>query len=52
MQKRMYPYVPIFSMTAARITLPAVGASVWASGSHVWSGHIGTLMMNASVKAP
>ncbi len=39
----MNPYVPIFSITAARITEPAVGASVCASGSHVWNGNIGTL---------
>ena len=25
------------------MTDPAVGASVWASGSHVWNGNIGTL---------
>ena len=30
-------------MTAARITEPAVGASVCASGSQVCSGNIGTL---------
>ena len=30
-------------MMAARITEPAVGASTWASGSQVWTGHIGTL---------
>ena len=30
-------------MTAARITEPAVGASVCASGSQVWNGNIGTL---------
>ena len=29
---------------AARITEPTVGASVWASGSQVWNGNIGTLM--------
>ena len=29
---------------AARITEPTVGASVCASGSHVWNGNIGTLM--------
>jgi hypothetical protein len=44
--KRMNPYVPIFRSTAARITEPAVGASVCASGSHVWNGNIGTLMAN------
>src|SRR3989304_5616628 len=41
---RMKPYVPIFRRTPARITLPAVGASVWASGSQVWKGNIGTLI--------
>src|SRR5437879_8292811 len=41
---RRKPYVPIFSSTAARITEPAVGASVCASGSHVWNGNIGTLI--------
>src|SRR5437870_11764988 len=33
-------------MTPASSTEPTVGASVWASGSHVWKGHIGTLMAN------
>src|ERR1700730_2333262 len=42
--KRMNPYVPIFRSTAARMTEPAVGASVCASGSHVWNGNIGTLI--------
>jgi hypothetical protein len=36
--------VPSFSSTAARITEPWVGAWVWASGSQVWNGNIGTLM--------
>ena len=34
---------PSFSMIAARSTDPTVGAAVWASGSQVWRGHIGTL---------
>ena len=38
-------------MLPARITLPAVGASVWASGSQVWNGHKGTLMAKAEPKA-
>src|SRR5437660_3418581 len=50
-EKRMKPYVPIFSKTPARITEPAVGASVCASGSQVWNGNIGTLMANAKKKA-
>ena len=29
---------------AASSTLPAVGASTWAAGSHVWNGNIGTLI--------
>src|SRR6266571_4269184 len=41
---RRNPYVPILRSTAARITEPAVGASVCASGSHVWNGNIGTLI--------
>jgi hypothetical protein len=41
---RTNPYVPIFRRIPARSTEPTVGASVWASGSHVWNGHIGTLM--------
>src|SRR5229473_4768026 len=41
-EKRRNPYVPIFSSTLARITEPAVGASVCASGSQVWNGNIGT----------
>src|SRR5271170_7127707 len=50
-EKRMKPYVPIFSRTPARITEPAVGASVCASGSHVWNGNMGTLMANAKKNA-
>src|SRR5713101_5268554 len=46
-EKRMKPYVPIFSRTPARMTEPAVGASVCASGSQVWNGNIGTLMAKA-----
>src|SRR4030066_1967131 len=45
------PYAPIFISTAARITLPAVGASVCASGSHVCTGNIGTLTANAAKNA-
>src|SRR6187402_1825676 len=43
---RMNPYVPSFRRMAARITEPTVGASVWASGSHVCKGNIGTLIAN------
>src|ERR1700682_733890 len=50
-EKRTKPYVPIFRSTAARITEPAVGASVWASGSQVWNGDIGTLMANPKKNA-
>src|SRR5213593_2422818 len=49
-QKRRNPYVPIFRRTPARITLPAVGASTWASGSQVWNGNSGTLIAKASAK--
>ena len=30
---------------------PAVGASVWASGSQVWNGQTGTLIAKAMAKA-
>ncbi len=33
------------------MTEPAVGASTWASGSHVWNGHSGTLIAKATVNA-
>src|SRR6185295_12340662 len=49
--KRTNPYVPIFRRTPARMTEPAVGASTCASGSQVWNGNIGTLIMNDSAKA-
>src|ERR1035438_9160656 len=42
-ENRRKPYVPIFSRTLAIVTLAAVGASVCASGSHVWNGNMGTL---------
>ena len=38
-------------MIAASITEPAVGASVCASGSHVWNGNIGTLIAKARKNA-
>ena len=47
----MKPYVPIFSMTPASSTEPIVGASVCASGSHVWNGHIGTFTAKPSAIA-
>src|ERR1700682_1506890 len=50
-EKRTKPYVPIFRSTAARITEPAVGASVWASGSHVWEGNIDPLIAKPKKKA-
>src|ERR1700682_1185567 len=50
-EKRINPYVPIFNKTPARMTDPAVGASVCASGSHVWNGNIGTLIANAKKNA-
>ena len=40
--------MPSFSITPASTTEPAVGAWVWASGNHVWSGKIGTLTANAT----
>ncbi len=38
-------------MTPARITEPAVGASVWASGSQVCSGNSGIFTEKATAKA-
>src|SRR3954468_10160975 len=40
-EKRRKPYPPSFRRIAARITEPAVGASTWASGNQVCTGHIG-----------
>ena len=42
--------MPSFSITPASTTEPAVGAWVWASGSQVCSGKIGTLTANATAK--
>src|SRR5204863_109585 len=50
-EKRRNPYVPIFSSTLASTTLPAVGASVCASGSQVWNGNIGTFTANPTKNA-
>ena len=33
------------------MTEPAVGASTWASGSQVWTGHIGILTAKLAKKA-
>src|SRR5256885_6681839 len=52
MAMRIKPYVPNFSRMAARITEPTVGASVWASGSQVWNGNIGTLMAKPMNRPP
>jgi hypothetical protein len=38
-------------MMAASTTEPPVGASTWASGSQVCTGHIGTLTEKAAKKA-
>ncbi|MCY1237476.1 hypothetical protein D9M72_501750 [compost metagenome] len=38
-------------MMAASTTEPPVGASTWASGSQVCTGHIGTLTAKATKKA-
>src|ERR1700686_5828722 len=50
-EKRRKPYPPIFKRIASRITDPAVGASTWASGSQVWTGHIGIFTANEAKKA-
>src|SRR3954449_13166209 len=50
-EKRKNPYPPIFNRIAARITEPAVGASTCASGSQVWTGHIGIFTAKDAKKA-
>src|ERR1700757_5212983 len=50
-ENRKNPYPPILSRIAARMTDPAVGASTWASGSQVCTGHIGSLTANDAKKA-
>src|SRR6201996_9327845 len=50
-EKRRKPYPPIFRRIPARMTEPAVGASTWASGSQVWTGHIGILTAKLAKKA-
>jgi hypothetical protein len=45
------PYVPSFNNTPAKITEPAVGASTWASGSHICTGSIGIFTANEEKKA-
>src|SRR5471030_3206323 len=50
-EKRRKPYPPIFRRMPARITEPAVGASTWASGSQVCTGHIGIFTANEAKKA-
>ena len=39
------------SKIAANNTDPAVGASTWASGNQVWTGHIGVLTAKELKKA-
>jgi len=51
MEYLIKPKIPIFNRMPARITEPAVGASTWASGSHVWKGNIGTFMAKEIEKA-
>ena len=43
--------MPSFSITPARITEPAVGAWVWASGSQVCTGNNGTFTAKAMANA-
>ena len=40
------PKPPNFNKIPANITLPAVGASQWASGNHIWKGTKGILTAN------
>ena len=46
----MKPYAPTLMTTAARARDPAVGASVCASGSHVWKGTNGVFTAKATKK--
>ena len=46
--KRIRPYPPVFRSRPARITLPAVGASVCASGSQVCRGNAGSFTAKAA----
>ena len=50
-ENRINPYPAILSNIAASKTDPAVGASTCASGSQVWTGHIGVLTANELKKA-
>src|ERR1700742_1642152 len=50
-EKRRKPKPPILSRMPARMTDPAVGASTCASGSQVWTGHIGILTAKLAKKA-
>ena len=49
-ENRMMPYAPVFKSRPARTTLPAVGACVCASGSHVWNGKAGSFTRKAERK--
>src|SRR3982750_1895841 len=50
-EKRRKSQPPILSRMPARMTEPAVGASTCASGSQVWTGHIGILTAKLAKKA-
>jgi hypothetical protein len=43
---RQIPYPPSLRSTAAKIMLPATGASTWALGSHRWQINIGSFTKN------
>ena len=45
-ENRKKPNPPNFSKIPAKITLPPVGASQWASGNQIWNGTIGILTAN------
>jgi hypothetical protein len=45
------PKPPNFNKIPAKITLPAVGASQWASGNQMWNGHNGIFTANEKKKA-
>lgn len=39
---RIIPYPPSFSKIAANTIDPAIGASTWAFGNHMWTENIGS----------
>lgn len=49
-RKRISPYPPNLSRTAARIIEPSTGASTWALGNHRWKINMGNFTRKANIK--